>query len=623
MPTTQLTLVQDDFSLGMVRSDAPHLIPPNGAWDIKNGTLTDDGSVMKRGGSVHYSASDPFGTGNRLLWNGHLTPGRRTFFGGPWGYGVLDGTTPVGLGGVGTGGASVTRPVPLTEIEGLLFIPGGYIYGGSLKSAPYATGTVSLTNGSKTVTGSGVTWNTLVDPGMIFTTGSGRAYVVASITDSTHLELRDAFEGTTAAGYAYSMNPLYAMGGAGSVYGNSPSYAVSTNRLLWHTATDVYFTALRATAPIANPHQTNVNDHHTMPEGAEVTGLAAIGPTVIIFTTGGVWRLSGLAYDIVSAEGTPQHSLESLSRDIILWDPAGIASWEQFLVVPATDGVYLLDGVSSPVRISKNIDPLYQEHVANGWVCGGATVYKGNYLLPILDSSGAVQDVLVTRLDRAVSDRRRKVTFPWSRLQDFGAEMSAYAVTSENTASGSRLPILLGAQSGGGGVAGSYRIANCSGYFNPTATNKRDANNAIPTFEITFRDYETGSLTTNVVRKVRIGYELVDAAADDPRLLLDYGSGTRLPNTPEWGNDAGRWGTGFGPLGTTPWTADTYAEFTPVTRAGARVYAPETAVKPFAFRIEKRLRYARFRLKTDDRPSAKCVIRRLELFTRPSQATRR
>lgn len=610
MPSSQVVISQEDFSLGMVRADAPHLIPPTGVYDCKNGLLNDDGSIFWRGGSANYSDA-AFDTGLTFLWDGYVSAGRRTFFASASNFGVLNGTTPVNLGGDG-----LSLPVSATEIEGMLFIGGGYIYAGSLKTAPYSTGTVTVTNGSKTVTGSGTTWNTLVDAGMMMQLGNGRLYVVASVTDATHLELRDAYEGSGAAGQSYTLHNIYEITTA-DPYEASATYAVSTNRLLWHTGRGVRFSPLRTTYPIAYPHSHGVNDEHTVPEGAEVVGVASLGPSVLIFTTGGIWRLSGLAYDIVSADGVPQHQMEPLTRDIILWGAAGISSWEQFLIVPATDGVYLLDGISSPVRISKNIDPLYQDYVANGWRPGGAAVYRGSYLLPILDGAGHVKDVLVTRLDRAVSDRRRKVVFPWTRLQDSGAEIAGYAV--RNT-SDPQLPKLLGAE-----IGTHARIADCSGYFTPEASNKNDADGTTPSFEIVFRDYGTGALTLNRLKRVRLGYELIDAASDDPRLMLDYGSGLHKPNAPKWGDPAGAWGTGFGPLGTSPWTASVESEFEPVYRGGVRQYAPETEQEPFNFLIRggNRVRYARLRLRADERPAESCVIRRLELFVQPSLAVRR
>jgi len=611
VPSIDTIIEQDDFSAGMVRDVAPHLIPDNGVYDCVNGfNGDDDGSIFWRGGNDYYSDSD-FGTGLRHIWTGHLAAGERILFANESDFGAMSGTgtTPVNLGGTG-----LQRPTVSAEIGGLLFIGGGYIYGGSLKTAPYTTGTVTLTNGSKTVTGAGTTFTTNVDAGMLIQRGNERVYVVASVDSNTQLTLRDAYEGVTGAGVAYTAHNIYTITAA-DPYVASDTYAVSTSRLLYHDERNIYFTPLRTSAPQENPHTTNTNDYHTVPEGVRVTGIASLGQIVLIFTTGGVWRLSGLAYDIVdTATGDPQHSFELLSRDYVLASPAGMAMWEQYLIVPCTDGIYLIDGTSAPVRISKSIDPLWQEYVRLGYRTGGAAVYKSRYFLPIISASG-VKDVLVCRLDRGARDRRRKITFPWSRLRNSGAEMAAYAV---KNAADPRQPKLLGAE-----YEDTARITDCSGYFKPGEANKLDADGTTPDFEVVTRDYETGGLTLNTLRYARLGYELVADAGDSPCLVLDYASGIRLEGAPVWGDPAGAWGVGFGPSGTSPWTALADGEFSPVTRGGVRDCAPPTRLTPHRFRLNKRLRYARLRLRAVDGPAELCVIRRLELQIRPSQAVRR
>ena len=594
----------------MVRDVAPHLIPENGAYDIINGfNGDDDGSIFWRGGNDYYSDAD-FGAGLRHIWTGHLAAGERILFANSADFGVLNGTTPVNLGSDGRNG-----PAVCAEIGGLLFIGGGYIYGGSLKAAPYSTGTVSVTNGSTTVTGAGVTWNTLVDAGMLLQLGNGRVYVVESITDSTHLELSEAYEGATAAGQAYTLHNIYKITTA-DPYVASDTYAVSTARLLWHDERNVYFSSLRTTAPQENPHTFSPTDYHTVPDGARIVGIAAIGQIVLVFTTAGIWRLTGIAYNIVdAATGDPQHSFELLSKDYILVSPAAIAYWEQYLVVPCTDGIYLIDGTSSPVRISKSIDPLWHDYIRFGYKAGGAAVYKGRYFLPILVGSSSVKDVLVCRLDRGARDRRRRVMFPWSRLQGSGAEIAAYAV---KNAADPRSPKLLGAE-----FPDTARVTDCSGYFTPSAANKQDADGTTPDFEIVTRDFPTGGLTLNTVRYARLGYELVADTGDDPRLILDYASGIRRDDAPKWGDPNGEWGVGFGPSGTSGWAATSDGEFSPVMRGSTRDYAYPSILEPHRFRLNKRLRYARLRLRADNGPAELCVIRRIELQIRPSQAVRR
>jgi hypothetical protein len=52
-------------------------IPPNGAEDIVDGLIDDDGAITRRGGTAYKTTSN---TANELiaLWDGFLVPGPRT-----------------------------------------------------------------------------------------------------------------------------------------------------------------------------------------------------------------------------------------------------------------------------------------------------------------------------------------------------------------------------------------------------------------------------------------------------------------------------------------------------------------------------------------------------------------
>ncbi|WP_181174577.1 hypothetical protein [Mesorhizobium sp. B2-3-10] len=69
----------------------------------------------------------------------------------------------------------------------------------------YTTGTVSVSNGSAVVTGSGTAWAVaLVNDGLF--SSAGVSIPIASVTDDTHLTLAYAWPGTTTAGVAYAID---------------------------------------------------------------------------------------------------------------------------------------------------------------------------------------------------------------------------------------------------------------------------------------------------------------------------------------------------------------------------------------------------------------------------------
>lgn len=71
--------------------------------------------------------------------------------------------------------------------------------------AQYKTGTVAVTNGSATVTGSGTAWASNLQPGDGFTvTSTGVAYDVAQVVSDTELKLSAPYAGATGSGLAYA-----------------------------------------------------------------------------------------------------------------------------------------------------------------------------------------------------------------------------------------------------------------------------------------------------------------------------------------------------------------------------------------------------------------------------------
>jgi hypothetical protein len=580
-------LAQLDYSAGMWRSVARNLIPENGAWDILNGLLDEDGSVYRRGGP-QYLSTGAFGSSLRFLWDGFLVPGRRTLIASTAAYGVLDASeAPLSLGGTG-----MSAPKRAVEVAGMLFIGGGQMYGGSRKTADYTTGTVSVTNGSKTVTGSGVTWNTLVDSGMLLRIGSGRYYVVESFDSTTQLTLRDAYEGTTASGQVYALSRL------GTAPRVSDIYAVAANRLFSLEGSKAYFSA------VLKPQSfTPTTDVHTLPGGANAVGAAPIGNELLIFTTNGLWLLAGIEQDIVDEVGNPQHQLRQVNPELLLLSHEGIANYRGAVVAPCADGIWLVDGVSTPELLTRSITQLWRYYVAQGYRTGLATVSRSHYYLPILDPvAGGVEDVLVCRLDRPTGSPIG-TAYPWTHMDGYVRKLGNFAVRSGGS-DAARKPELIATSTGS-----DARVAKCSSFFEPTAAVKNDPDGSTHLLDITYRDIPTADgFSQNTVRRVRLRYELEDAASDNPTIRGYYRSEESPPPGSEWG--AFEWGAG-------EWSAIPEDVFLGMTNPGD---APEDkGDHPFVWHINKHLRFFRPRFKSSG-PAAKLKLRSMELFIR--QGTR-
>jgi hypothetical protein len=70
---------------------------------------------------------------------------------------------------------------------------------------PYSTGTVTVSNGSVAVTGSGTTWTSAMLGRQFRASSLGEFYEIASVESATSLSLRYAYGGNTASGAAYSI----------------------------------------------------------------------------------------------------------------------------------------------------------------------------------------------------------------------------------------------------------------------------------------------------------------------------------------------------------------------------------------------------------------------------------
>jgi hypothetical protein len=618
MAPNQTRLLQKDFFTGFWRDTARHLIPENGVYDLRNYLLDEDGMPYKRGGTVNKSNTN-FGASLRAIWDLYLDAGQRTLFANASDFGVLssDDQTPVNLGSDG-----LAIPRVATAVAGMVFIGGGYIYAGSRKTSSNSAGTVTTTNGSRVVTGAGTGWASNLDAGMLFQIGNERVYVIDSVDSATQITLRNeidlstgavvGYEGTTGGGKSYTAYPLYKIT-APDPYPTADFYAVCGNRLI--VSTDNFVNASEPGKPhdySATIGGKNIATQHELPEGVSIVGFGVIEQTLLVFSTGGTWTITGLPFNIVDATGAPLQQLSLLSRDFIALNPEGVATWNQYLVVPTSDGIYLLDGVSQPKKISRPIERLYREYVRLGYLAGQAIVHQGHYFLPIITSAGASKDVLVCRIDRPVTVRGETV-YPWSRLSGQGGSIIAFAQRIGLT---TRSPILMGADR-----RISARVLDCSRFFTPGGDVALDADDTAFESDIITRDYETGNMTENMVRWVRINHQLIDAGSDDPTIVVGVASDLADPDSPQIGHPDGVFGLGFGPAKNgvlQPFTASVESQF----RSLCEIPEDYDGTHPHRCRVNQSARFVRFRLRSDD-PCAVHRLRALEVAIRPSKAIRR
>lgn len=585
---------QRDFSAGMFRGIARHLIPPTGVYNALNGLFDEDGNFYRRGGSEYKSDAGLGTTGLRWVWDGALSPGARTLVARSTTFGVLDSndTTILDLG-AGAGATGLATPTRAVKVGGLLFIGGGTIYGGSRKTANYSTGTVTTTTGSRVVTGAGTTWSTNVDAGMLFRRSGERVYVVESVDSNTQITLTEQYQGTGGAGQAYTLKQLEL---ATAPYKTAEIYATLFDRLIPASGNRLDPSASDDAAGLTRPHTYDATDFQVFP--TDILGAEGLRDTLLVFCADGVYAMSGLGFDQTDAAGNIQWRSELVNRDRILWGKEGVATFGNHLVVPCVDGVWTMGVAAGPQLLSRSINGLYASYVRAGHHPGLAAVYGAHYVLPILDSSNAVIDMLVCRLDRPI-ETPLGICFPWAHWDGHGGNVAALAVR-VGGASAARQPSLLAASRATGS-----RLLKLNAAFAPDAAHKSDADATTHVWEVETRDHETGP-PGSTTRRLRITYELIDAGTDDPKISGWYSKGSEIAGIPKYGTGL-IYGSGF------TYFDSGLAEFTALTGQ-----APEdTGRTPYTWSLAAGSRYIRARLRCSD-PCASLKLRTLEWFVMAS-----
>lgn len=491
--------LQDQHDGGMYRGKRA---PGNAVYDALNLLITDEGNLQKRGGSAYKSNA---GAGDTLvgLFDGYLAGGLRTLM---W---ALTGGSKLAylLGSDDATAASLTVSEQIDPLargaiaNGVLYLPclqanaSLFTWGGSRKAAEQiAAPTVTLTNGSTTMTGSGTTWSSEYEQGSVVVAQMAGfpLFTVSSVDSDTSITLSNPWDGATGSQTVAIYNHFNAAW-------NPPEPTATAPRLVAATGSPA-----RVWSIIGNnrAYYTDRGGGNLLYEGnyidiasaSYIIGADSFRDELCLFSTDGIWTVANTSLDPVDDFGNIEWTQSQVSREFVLWGDPGIASYSGTLIVPGVDDVCLftpsaqLETITG-ARGSKydgGIRNLYRSYVTAGYQLGTATIYRSHYILPIVNGTTLV-DVLVCRLDHG---------FAWTRWDGHAAGV-AYARRAGAT---TRQPKLLG-------LAGQ-RVTDLTGCFNPTGSNTTDADGTIPTVQITTRDYPTGQ-QPGFVTKIRGRYELV------------------------------------------------------------------------------------------------------------------
>lgn len=556
---------QEDFSAGMFPAVASERIPSNGCEDITNGVLDETGAVYRRGGGLVILGAG-FVTGRpRALWAGYLGGAQRELV-----FTNSDLYSDTGLTHIGAFSGMSSRPRLVAVLNDVMYLPGGASFDGTALATPFTavnpTHVAAVANRLLFGKDDKLSFSVLTHTG----TGSltvGSPSVTSVVTTSGSFQIGQTIVG------------------AGIPLGTTITNVVGATITLSANATAAG-TAVPLIATGGTP-KFDATDFHRFPAGTQITGIVPLRDRAAVFTTQGLWLVSGLALNLTDADGNVQQRVDQYSPNLWLWNdtPAAVAAYGESLIVPGVDGVWMLSlGVASEAPqpqqlISRPIGNLYRQYFTAGYTPGQATVFANHYLLPILNGN-VVVDVLVCRLD--ATDARGNRIFPWTHFSGslLPAAFNPAPFSGSSWGNGMFLHALMA------GAAVTTIVGGCE-YFGPDPQGTRnltDPDGSTHELDLKTRTFETGPNNENTVVSLRV------------RRKMTSGAGTSTLTA------------SVAPGPTSVFTA----------LAGAAPEDPE-GVDPYSFKVAKRARLVRFRLRSGTTVAQDDVtVRGLEVRVRQS-----
>lgn len=266
-------------------------------------------------------------------------------------------------------------------------------YRGSTNSN-YTTGTISVTNGSATVTGSGTSWNTSTNAvaGEYIKLPDGKWYRILSIASDTSLTIETSYQGSTQSGQNYTVSPW------GEVQGSinssaAPASLVRPTPDFIETHQNRVFTldgnTLRYSVLDTSVDGENFNDWDTsnnagaiiIPSGKnnDGTGIYSFNNVLFVFQRRAIWGLYG--------NSPGNFELRNISNEIGMIDKKTLVEYNDILTFLSDKGLIIFDG-SNIVNVSDNVVNNLIEDWANK-TSPTAFLWDNRYVISYTESGGS------------------------------------------------------------------------------------------------------------------------------------------------------------------------------------------------------------------------------------------
>jgi hypothetical protein len=519
---------QEDFAVGLYSHNRAGARGPASSLRVAEQVIVGPDGALRGRGRVVAKNGDSSLLNPIFAWAGELLPGHREIW-----LGESAGTTKFNVVDPAGGALSTFDVSPFTTVEGAAVVHNALImasanpvadglraYAGSIKAANFVPANCAVTQDSRTVTRAAGGFNANVDVGMILElpkiaiTDSWQFAVVQKVVSDTQLLLDRPWPESTSAAITLTFRPVLGMNNIII----SPAKWIYPMTILFNEL-GLRWVAYGGVPADTEPRPTTMSfnngpdpvtgliahgwdgeNRHNFPPEATGIALQRLRDREMLFTKHGIYIVSNMNLDITDLDGNPQHPIEEYSRELIAVTNKGIATWQNTLIVPCRDEIYMIDGISPPVAISAGIP--WAKHVSDGAVIGWAAVHRGYYLLPL--TVGGETFTYVIRLAPAATPSGA-VFFPTTKIMPSITGSDVF-----HTKRGKNVKCWTSAGSTSLLCAGETLLSEATGIFDENVDGHGDDSDGVNgsvVLAAVEKWFEAGSKTT--VRRVRVKYRMV------------------------------------------------------------------------------------------------------------------
>jgi hypothetical protein len=253
-------------------------------------------------------------------------------------------------------------------------------------NANYTTGTLSVTNGSATVTGSGTSWNTSTNAevGEYIKLPDAKWYKITSISSNTSLTIELNYPGSTVSGQAYTISPWGEVQGRldatapASLIRPTPTHIANHINRIWCSDGE---NTLRFSALDTSISGEHFNDWDTSSnagsiivpsgKGDAITGLYSLNNALYVFQKRSIWRVYGT--------GPTNFELRNVSQEIGLIDFRTLMEWNGTMIFLSEQGLVQFDGTNYNMLSADKTDSLIDSWANK--TSPSAVIWDNKYLL--------------------------------------------------------------------------------------------------------------------------------------------------------------------------------------------------------------------------------------------------